>query len=57
MITEDPEAEYSADLSVILLEGVKIGVSGFEPPTSRTPSECATRLRHTPMPEGPEDPS
>jgi hypothetical protein len=25
-----------------------IGVAGFEPATTRTPSVCATRLRHTP---------
>ena len=26
-----------------------VGVSRFERPTTRTPSECATRLRHTPI--------
>jgi hypothetical protein len=25
-----------------------VGVAGFEPATTRTPSVCATRLRHTP---------
>ena len=25
-----------------------VGTSGFEPPTPRTPSVCATRLRHVP---------
>ena len=25
-----------------------VGVAGFEPATTRTPSECATSLRHTP---------
>ena len=28
---------------------LSIGVSRFERPTTRTPSECATRLRHTPL--------
>src|SRR5271167_4410825 len=27
-----------------------IGVAGFEPATTRTPSVCATSLRHTPTP-------
>ena len=25
-----------------------VGVAGFEPATTRTPSVCATRLRHAP---------
>ena len=25
-----------------------VGTGGFEPPTPRTPSVCATRLRHVP---------
>ena len=25
-----------------------VGVAGFEPATTRTPSVCATRLRYTP---------
>ena len=25
-----------------------VGLSGFEPPTSPTPKECATGLRHSP---------
>src|SRR5271167_4388334 len=28
-----------------------VGVAGFEPATTRTPSVCATRLRHTPTEE------
>ena len=28
-----------------------VGVSRFERPTTRTPSVCATRLRHTPTPD------
>ena len=28
-----------------------VGVAGFEPATTRTPSVCATRLRHTPTPD------
>ncbi len=27
----------------------KIGAAGFEPTTTRTPSECATRLRYAPL--------
>jgi hypothetical protein len=27
-----------------------VGLSGFEPPTSPTPKECATGLRHSPNP-------
>src|SRR5258708_6686 len=27
---------------------ILVGVAGFEPATTRTPSVCATRLRHTP---------
>ena len=26
-----------------------VGASGFEPPTTRTPSVCATRLRYAPI--------
>ena len=28
-----------------------VGTGGFEPPTPRTPSVCATRLRHVPTGE------
>jgi hypothetical protein len=30
------------------LEGLLVGVRGFEPPTTATPLRCATRLRYTP---------
>ncbi len=26
-----------------------VGTRGFEPPTTRPPAECATRLRHVPL--------
>ena len=26
-----------------------VGMRGFEPPTTRPPAECATRLRHIPL--------
>jgi hypothetical protein len=29
-----------------------VGTSGFEPPTTRTPSVCATRLRYVPTQHG-----
>ena len=29
-----------------------VGATGFEPATTRTPSECATRLRHAPSGRG-----
>ncbi len=29
-----------------------VGTGGFEPPTPRTPSVCATKLRHVPIVQG-----
>ncbi len=34
------------------LKGVKVGVTGFEPATTRPPDVYATGLRHTPIQEG-----
>jgi hypothetical protein len=33
---------------VLFSAGSRVGVAGFEPATSRSQSECATRLRYTP---------
>lgn len=33
---------------LLALKEFKIGMTGFEPATSRTPSEHATKLRYTP---------
>jgi hypothetical protein len=33
--------------------GLPVGVAGFEPAATRSQSECATKLRHTPATERP----
>ena len=34
-----------------LIDVRMVGARGFEPPTTYTPSKCATRLRHAPTSE------
>ena len=40
-----PDSRVSAENQGLLV----VGVTGFEPATTCTPSKCATRLRYTPI--------